>query len=174
MLKEDLEAILRQDPHVVEIHPAEEWDMPKIDYPLFKVEEREFIGEVIDRLGIFLNGPYIVDDFGNHSERREWAKQLESKYDGFYDYYRSNALKLNSTVQVIQSVMNHLEQYYTGRNSEKFQRATEDVRKAAWIHSSDYDLKSVQEKIEFVKQVKGKVYEVLKSLSVQGNQPLSQ
>lgn len=159
-----IEEILKQDPHIKAIHPAEEWDIPEIDYSLFKKENREIQREAIKRLKDYLNGPYIVDDFADHGQRRDWKGQLKETYTGFYDYYKNNAIKINS-VHAVRSAMNILRDDYKDENPQEFQMLTEKVINMTFINFEQYDSKSNQEKIEFAKQVKAEVYKVLKFLS---------
>lgn len=173
MVENNIEEILKNDLHVIVIHPAEKWDLPNIDYSLWSKKRREHKKRNIRQLEDFLQQPYIVDDFGNnHIARRTWRKLLELKYSWFSDYYEKNALKWGST-QLVFLVMETLPSSYLGQDLEQLKSLTENVMGMVENKEKEYSLKSNQEKMDYMKQIKKEAYGILKFLSQEKKSRLS-
>ncbi|MBI2522858.1 hypothetical protein HYW19_00550 [Candidatus Woesearchaeota archaeon] len=169
MANKDLETILMQDLHVVAIHPVEEWNLPSLDeigYSLWvDIGPRRL---ALERLYKLLNGPYIEDNLENHELRRRWRTQMEEKYPWFYSYYVDNALRVNTMVQVVQSAMRLLKRGYKGLRREEFEALAQAAHQKTEEAASNYDSKSIYEKINAARQVKYAVYNVIMFLYNQG------
>ncbi|MDP2750859.1 MAG: hypothetical protein Q8O89_08570 [Nanoarchaeota archaeon] len=165
----EIEKILLEDPHVVSIYPSEKWDVPKIDYSLFKEKDREQIECNINSLTKYLNCSYVVDDFfENHDKRRTWRNQLRKKYSGFEGYYSSNnALKIANWGAVLMSAYENIERAYIGSNKDELFAFTDAICQQVTIYHEKWHLKSSEQQVEYAKQTKQAVYDALVFLSEQ-------
>src|SRR5437868_1195260 len=97
----NLSALLVSEPHIVKVLLGEQWRAITINSELF--DNPDLVQTSTDLLYSFLRSNYYVDDFSNHSERREWRATLMDKYgvQASADYMRTNSLRFNQWAQLV-------------------------------------------------------------------------
>ena len=165
---ETLEEAIRNDPHIVEIVPAEGWEVPDLREVDFEAGFGEFatvVREFIPLFEEYLKFGYFKDDFPDHAERRNWINELERKYgQAAVEYLRKNALRFN-TFNYIGNMVFLMEE----RAVKPYPRLRENIeamRKMGFESwkTDLYDALSPDKKIELVRKYKNYVFEVLRSL----------
>lgn len=163
-----IEDLLLQEKHIVEIIPAESWDIPEIDYSVFKDESSaKFYSDLMER---FLYCRYVVDDFTDHqNERKPWLHDVYARYGReVYDYLTlENALKRGNFAQISKgypSLIDSLEEDYEGPEKDRMRLLSAMLRKQG-LSLSIYDSMHSDSKISYVHRLKSSVFTVLKFLS---------
>lgn len=158
LLESEMEAILSKEPHIVSIHPAEDWEIPSIDSSILPDTEYDPSEPLID----YLKMHYIVDDFGaDHKARREWRTELSSKYDWFNDYYANNAIKLGNRIPTLVNALSFLEKGYNGSNRDQLHKKCDKIRNTIG-NISQHSIST-----DYAKEVKQAIYDTLIFLSQQ-------
>ena len=161
----EIERILLADPHVVAIHPAEEWKIPEIDASLWNTGAEKG-SDVVQGIVQYLNEKYIEDDFGNnHTARRKWRMQLW-KHPGLNEYYQSQALKYGR-LQAVELQLFMIEEVYSGGKREELAQKIKEVRGLLFKGKGTYNSLTSSGKIDYIKSIKAKLYDVLICLSQQ-------
>ena len=161
----EIERILQNDQHIVAIHPAEEWKIPTISYSRFKQEKKASVEDKVKQIVDFLNCPYIEDDFGSdHPARRKWECELEAKYDWFKAYMARNALS-NTKLATLRNCFTLLELDYIAPDINEFKAIMGKSDVLCMDYRATCESKPTKEKIDYVKNVKQAVYQVLLFLS---------
>lgn len=115
----------------------------------------------------FVNSPYIIDDFKDHSKRREWYYQNVDKFDReFKTAFKDNALKFNKFCQTKGILERYFENYYVGKEKEKFIDLISKVKEMHIRSSDKYDEKNIGEKRAYIKEFKNRVINLLDFLDV--------
>ena len=156
-----IENILRKDKRITGIYRGEEWDIPDISKKLWDAGNQKNL-QLLSLAIDFLNEPYILDDFGSyHKARRKWRDDMKVKYLWFSEYYERNALKVNSLI-FLNNTLENLVRGYTGKNRQTLQEL--EVIAISQLSLSAYDLLTAEEKVERVRAVKEKLYDLLQFL----------
>ncbi|MBW2978267.1 hypothetical protein KY331_05460 [Candidatus Woesearchaeota archaeon] len=164
----NIEEILLEDPHVINIHPGETWAFPELDYSLWAEEEREEAKDDLQCLKDFLEAPYIVDDFDNHKARRAWRGEQEEKHKWFNEYYQTNVLKYGATAVRAIAPLRYIASGYTGNNKQKLIGLINEAQQM-YGPSKEYVKLSTQEKVEFMRELKKKIFKVFEFLGEQSS-----
>ncbi len=157
---EPIEEFIRKDPHVkglyLSIHRS-----PMVgaaEYPSFG-EHAAKARMLADMLGRYVEGPIIVDDFTNHSERRAWREECEQRHPEFHNFYWFNRLKVNR-MNVVKNSLPLLMRWYAGGNKPEANYLSKEI--VACIPSgNEYEAIAIEEKIELAEDISGKVVRIL-------------
>lgn len=164
----DIEDIVRSDPHVKKIIPAENWPLSEVDYSRFTSDSKDFVKAMVCFMVRFLSSKYILDDFSDPHDRQNWRIGMDKMHGRtFWDFYEHNGLKTKMFAQLTteySSIADVLEGCYVGENKEKF-GFLKKLLKHADLDQSSYDAMSPLEKISYVKKLKQKAYLFLRFLS---------
>lgn len=164
----EIEKILLQDPHVIRIEPAEEWEFHNINCSIFK-NHQEIVKSYLCSLQNFLKRPYIIDDFTKHPMREKWRYiEVPQKYDRrVSEYLKHNALRWKNMLAAFHCIDVINKDNYCGTNTEQFQKILDELKEACRTVGLQTDVTP----IEVVKSLKQKVYSLMEFLSNQS--PLS-
>lgn len=135
----------------------DKYDIPEIDYSLFEEGDQEALDCAKKNITDFLNGPYILTDFEDHNERRDWCSQL-----GIVGYMKINTLRTPFIGSAINSVR-LFRRYFIGEDPE-FYRLADAVIEQLEPLREEYDKLDNNEKVEFVSGVKVRIFPVLEYL----------
>ena len=163
-----IEDLLLQEEHIVEIIPAESWNLPEINYSVFKDRSSaKFYSDLMER---FIFCSYIVDDFTDHEHKRKpWLHDMYARHGRkVYDYLTlENALKRGNFVHIANGftpVIDSLEEDYEGPEKDRMHLLSAMLRKQR-LSLSIYDSMHSDSKIFYVHRLKSSVFTVLKFLS---------
>jgi hypothetical protein len=163
-MADSMEEIIKNDPHVKKFIPGENRGY-EINFGYFG-EAAEMVEEVLSVVNDWMASPYIVDDFVNHSERREWRDALE-KDNGrkVGQYLEQNVLRKNRFNGLINSAF-LIKSAYPGSNKEVIGLMTDIENQGVFVRK-EYDALTVQEKIDYVVGIKQRVHNLLSTLEVE-------
>ena len=162
----ELEDILLTHKHIIKIEHDPRWHIPDIDYSKFKPETTDISQGLVKILKKYLRSPYIEDDFeANHEDRREWRDRLEQQYEWFHDFYENNVLKYGNKCATLSLLFELIEPHYIASDTETFKELLKKADDLCNLDSLEYNQRSLQEKIGYIKQIKHAVYDVLDFLS---------
>ena len=164
-LPQDIEVLVKRllrDPNITYVFYPEKWDLPQIDYGgCWDGEKADVQTSQVRNLIDFLKKPYIVDKFSRHEDRRKWRGELEPDIRYFYEH--NNALKYHCISSTLINI-GLITVGYLGHNLEKLKSAATSLRSEV-LGQREYGLNSTEEKIEYIKILKSKVYGILIELS---------
>ncbi|HII72808.1 TPA: hypothetical protein HA265_08685 [Candidatus Woesearchaeota archaeon] len=161
-----IEDILRKDPRVVHLEPAEKWEMPELDATQFSSRRLGYVAYAYSMMCNILGYHYLVDNITGQrdSEREAWKEELTRTYGSeVNDYFEKNSIKVNSLAQLIK-FSEMLTDQYIGQNREVLVdmisslKCFEDALRA-------YRSKTPDERLSIAKEVKKKSYEILKTVT---------
>lgn len=156
----DIEIILQKEPHVIFVEGSESWNFQKIDFSYFKEEDMHYVERAVLNMQNFLCGPYIVDDFKDHAQRRVWKKQMCEKHDlPMNNYFSQNSLRLNILSGLVSSI-NLLNAAYKCPNISEFSSKTSEITIFVDV-LRDYDSLANEDKYGLVKLLKVNSYSIL-------------
>lgn len=165
---QSIELLIKAEPHILKIEPAEQWKSLDINPLIFCSESRDYAMDYIEGLKYFLNLPYIIDDFDSHNVRNEWKTDMFYKYGiKSYEYLNTNVLKgANSNVvnHCISEAINS--KTYVGSNNEEFEKRIKELSELNQQLSKATHL-DCSTPIDLIKTLKQKVYCLLEFLSCQ-------
>ncbi|HII16309.1 TPA: response regulator [Candidatus Woesearchaeota archaeon] len=156
--KDTIERLIRNEPHVEGIIPAEDWAMPKISYGLFGKEgkkAKEYVTEIL----FLLRLPYLIDNFGeNHQARREWGGNMARRFFWATDSpVLANAMRFNKYFGIA-GVLKHLNEWYLGSNKEE---AKEEIKTFETMLTMYKNELSSDQQLNAAKQMKQQAYNIL-------------
>lgn len=164
-----IEDILRNEPHILQIIPAQKQTEYAVDYTAFIPTQKRDVEFVIRVLTDYLKSPSIVDDFKDHDERRIWRDIMRQKYGKeFGTYYDENNLRMNNTATISLNLEYFFRkrQPYTGYNKETFYQLTENVINACHPKGG-YAAQTTPEKLDIVAKIKQEIQALLDFLPKQ-------
>ena len=162
----DLEAKLLTHKHILKIEHDPRWHIPNIDYSKFDGKDKEIAEIPVKMLKKFLRNPYIEDDFSNdHDARREWRDKLEDQYKWFHDFYQHNSLKYSNQCATLRNALALMKDFYGDSDKEDFEAVVDKAHKLCKMNPLEYNQKSLQDKIGYIKQIKHAVYDILDYVS---------
>ncbi len=157
----NLELILQQDPHIIQIHPPLYAPVLEIDYNLFSEEKINTIKKMGEIVTNYLSYPLIEDNFQNHEQRRAWRKTMEQTYgDEFTTYYQRNKIRGNSfgyTINALRSMEKNAKEPHKANLTQK-------IIEINLLYPHNYDSLSSTEKIKTIRTIETKVYALINSL----------
>ena len=172
-MAKNIEQVLEAEEHIVRIEPAEQWDFPDVDYSKFGDVPQKRLEPLIKSLEKNLSAPYIIDDFQDHKERREWKDYIRQKHGGSAAAcLEHNSLRRNIVWQMM-SVIAVLNEKYSGKDSREFKAFTRRTIRGYYGNIRFYDRKTPEQKIELIKSLKKDIYAVLQKLAKQPGQDIS-
>ena len=157
----NLELILQQDEHIIQIHPPLSAQVLEIDYNLFSEEKMSTIKKMSEIVTNYLSYPLIEDNFQKHEQRRAWRKTMEQTYgDEFTSYYQRNKIRGNSFGYTINALRFMAKNAKDPHNENLIQKIIE----INLLYPHNYDSLSSTEKIKTIRTIEEKVYALMKSL----------
>ena len=159
--REGIEALLREDKHIIGIHKYKHDGFPDIDTSLQRSEQKA--QRVIRNLQDYIDALCIEDDFGtDHAARRRWRDEIgENKM--VRSTLKNDPLRVNN-FQSIYYYVEELLRGYKGPNKGRFQHLSQYMGED---FPDNYGELPFQEKIKVVNRTKKRVYEILRFLSAQ-------
>jgi hypothetical protein len=125
------------------------------------------LDEVIRWIKDYMDFPLIEDNFTGkryeHTERRDWREKLKKKYgEEVYRYLRDNKLRLNSSISGLVSVGRIITE-----DLSQFSRIKEKAERLIilqYYNPLEYHNKKINERIDFIKKLEDKSYDLLLEL----------
>jgi len=165
VISSEMERILRDDPHVQDILYDNLGEIPEIDPSHWSGERYGKVKDVLEQVVDFLLAPYIVDDFKtNHDQRRTWQDALVSRHSELEQVFEQNPIRRRGFLMMPVYVQ-EFSRGYTGPNIEMLQELQDAVFEG--FPDSKYGSLSTEDKIEAIKEVKRRTYNILVFLSKQ-------
>lgn len=163
-MPDSIETILKKDPHIVEIVPGEVVEFTRIDSSGFNDDKEDAQYLVENCLEKFVASPCIVDNFENHSQRREWIPQMCQTYGKeVYQFYNSNCLRVNVFRSVASTAMLFYV-IYEGKEKDTFRKLAKNVMDSC-NSGGNYDKFTIAEKLAFVKNIKKQIIPLIDFLA---------
>jgi hypothetical protein len=172
-MSQTIEEILKADPNVIRIEPAEDFDIPSLDElsdefsEKLKSEKRCNHKYHYKKLIELLEAPYIIDNFPSttegHYERSDWKHIFYADQPEVETFLQNNALREAYTL-LVEMGCEALQEQYTGKNKETFTTLTQSCIDYFRNEMKDYDEKPRETKVEMVKEFKQRAYKVLQHL----------
>lgn len=171
-----LDTIVDSDAHIALRIPSEEYPTPAIDLARYGTNATSAAESIASIMNV-LRMPYIVDDFTDHAERREWQTQLEEHHPGIYErVLNMNALSGGNWTGVFfpLRLLGKYEERTATPNKEYLSAVEELMKSLSEFRAAPtrgdgpvtlYDKRTVDEKIAFIQDLKRRTYETLSHLT---------
>ena len=160
-----LEDILKKESHIISFWPGEKWEFHEPNLPLFEESNKDMVLMYFKILQKVLNGPYLIDDFKVHTDRRNWRDEMVNKYgDKIHDFLYLNCLRVNRLTALLMVMGNFKSLNYRG-NTDLYEQLINEIKMPLLNASKTYNDKSNSEKISYVKNLKKKTYDFLEFLA---------
>lgn len=161
--RNEIEDLLKENPHVVDIHYYVHSGFPDIDTSLWRSEQKA--QREIGYLQDYIDALCIEDDFGtDHSARRAWRDEI-GKNKVIRSFLKNDPLRVNN----FDSIYYHVKELlrgYKGQNRDQFQNLKEPMFDD---FPDNYGELSFQGKLSAVNRTKERVYGILQFLSEQSS-----
>ncbi|MDD5651034.1 MAG: hypothetical protein PHF86_11565 [Candidatus Nanoarchaeia archaeon] len=156
----NIEKILLENPHVIEIHHSDPFVRLKINKSLYRSDKR---APDMYNIWQYLENPCIRYDFTSHSTRRLWKWTLNQK---LYNYVEKDTFRTTNNVipNVIFSMFN---EYYIGPNKDQLETKIEIAKEVYEEVKLTVRDPATEKSILAIEKHKSAVYDVLKFLSEQ-------
>jgi len=164
--EEQLEELLLQDEHVLEIRPEEEeWELEEIDYLVKFPNSQKKAKQCVNSLKRFLGYKYMIYDFTDHYGLSRWKTSFETEHgDEAVEYLNADSLRGNAHVGM-RGTLEYFERFCDkdlGAKEKNKIKELDDFLQASFVK---YDGLDIEEKIIEVKSLKENIYSFLKMLS---------
>jgi hypothetical protein len=161
----EIEKILLEDPHILEIRRDVEIKLPEFDYGLFEGDD-DLLRRSVSVLEQAINSPYIIDDFGpgEHGPRRRWRSALMDKYSWFQGYYQWNAFK-HGFRQAFLSTCEVMEKNYLGSERDELYGLCLKVKEQSRIPDKKFEELTDVGRIDYIHRMKNSMMDVFYFLS---------
>lgn len=164
--REELETILRNDPHVTYYEPCEQWVFPQTDYSNFNDSDRSMAETLVGLVQLDLSAAYIVIEFDDHADRRKWIDKMTSEHGGgFTSLVEANILRVNilgrlAGRQMLEPLMRA---YQGGCWAELRNLSSEAARSYETVSGFErpYDRLAPEEKVAFARSLKNCYFKIL-------------
>lgn len=161
---------LLSDPHIIHVEEGEHWE--PLDWSnILKNQDRltELYGILMNDLSV----GYVVDNFENHSERKDYFSR---RIPQFNQFLTKNCLSINHINSFFNAIL-ALKSQYQGPQQEEISAEVNRIEKQILLFTGkkekvslsgdtyvwhDYDLHTNSEKFAFVKGLKQEIYGVMK------------
>ncbi|MBW2965039.1 hypothetical protein KY363_06285 [Candidatus Woesearchaeota archaeon] len=157
--REELEQILVNDPHVTSYIPAEQIDFPPVNYANFHERDCGMVRDLVEQLQLDISGAYILIDFPDHAQRREWIDSMTEQHGGaFLSLVERNLLRINVLGRLAgRQILEPLMHSYEGRRWAELSSLSRQISAAYDVVSGfemPYDRLTADEKIDFARSLK--------------------
>lgn len=161
---ENIERLLLEEPCVTKF-VKEEWDLPQIDFSLWKEGFRSKAEKYYNKVVSYLDSSYVEDSFTDHNSRRDWRKEMYAKHDWFHDFYSKHPFR-NNRINVVMESARMLRLDYIGENRDELMNLIEQITRTM-IDGEYYTLMTIDQKQDYVSDLKEGLNDILEFL---GNQ----
>jgi hypothetical protein len=167
LTKEQLETIILQDSNIVSVSRPEHIFIPQIDPDLWISKVRDDRMRKIRFCITYLQMPRLIDRFQDKDHRKEWVREMQEKYKGFFEFYDTNNDLRYNHLKGISMVMTDFHLGYIGTCQEQLVELKEELEIIPAIVV--YDAITTVQKIGIVNRYKKRIVDLLDFLSEQSS-----